>query len=363
MRAFLLAALLLSATSQGSSAAAQSQAPPQPPSVVAPATAPDADTCLTCHSDPSLTMSTTDGKSVPVHVDATIFAQSVHAKLACSDCHTGKNDMPHESRTITSKRDLTLAYDEQCRRCHFSNYTKTLDSVHQASVARGDTTAPVCVDCHGSHDIQKPAEPRTRISETCARCHKGAADAYATSVHGQHLGTANEADIPVCTDCHRSHDIGGPHQQTWGLSTADMCGRCHADETLMKKYGLSTAVLRTYLADFHGKTASLRQHQGRTPTGLVVARCTDCHGVHDIMKSDAPTSPVMKANLQKTCQKCHEGANPNFSDAWLSHYEPSLQKAPVVYAVKLAYAVLIPFMIGGLGLQILLHLWRLMVNR
>jgi hypothetical protein len=26
-------------------------------------------------------------------------------------------------------------------------------------------------------------------------------------------------------------------------------------------------------------------------------------------------------------------------------------------------AVLIPFMIGGLGLQILLHLWRLMANR
>jgi hypothetical protein len=35
----------------------------------------------------------------------------------------------------------------------------------------------------------------------------------------------------------------------------------------------------------------------------------------------------------------------------------------VVYGVKIAYAILIPFMIGGLGLQILLHLWRLMVNR
>ena len=71
----------------------------------------------------------------------------------------------------------------------------------------------------------------------------------------------------------------------------------------------------------------------------------------------------MKANLQRTCQKCHAGANPNFPGAWLSHYEPSPGKAPMVYGVKLAYAVLIPFMIGGLGLQILLHLWRLMVNR
>jgi predicted CXXCH cytochrome family protein len=330
---------------------------------VPPPQAPDADTCLECHSDPELTMPVGDGSAVSVHVDGAVFGQSVHARLACSECHPGTADVPHESRAIGSRRELTLAYDEQCRRCHFSNYTKTLDSVHQAAVARGDRTAPICVDCHGSHDIQKPAAPRTRISDTCARCHQGAAAAYSKSVHGRLLGTAAADDVPVCTDCHRSHDIGGPHQQKWGLSTADICGRCHASEPLMKKYGLSTAVLSTYLADFHGKTSALRQHQGTTPTGAVVARCTDCHGVHDIEKADDPSSPVMKSNLQKTCQKCHEDANANFPDAWLSHYEPSLTKAPVVYGVKVAYALLIPFMIGGLGLQILLHLWRLMVNR
>ena len=75
------------------------------------------------------------------------------------------------------------------------------------------------------------------------------------------------------------------------------------------------------------------------------------------------STSALKANLQKTCSKCHDDANANFPGAWLSHYEPSMKKAPIVYGVKVAYAVLIPFMIGGLGLQILLHLWRLMVNR
>jgi hypothetical protein len=74
-------------------------------------------------------------------------------------------------------------------------------------------------------------------------------------------------------------------------------------------------------------------------------------------------SNVMKANLVKTCQRCHEGATANFSSAWMSHYEPTLQKAPMVYAVRIGYMVLIPFMIGGLVLQILLHLWRVVVNR
>ncbi len=332
---------------------------PQPP---APGT-PDAETCLACHSDPSLTTKTADGSTVRLQIDRSALLGSVHAKLACADCHAGFSEVPHPPRSFRSRRELSLAYDEQCRRCHFTNYTKTLDSVHQASVARGDRVGPVCVDCHGAHDIQKPGQPRTRISDTCARCHAGVATAYAASVHGRGLATAHATDVPVCTDCHRSHEISGPHQVQWELRTPQMCGECHADESRMKKYGLSTAVLRTYLSDFHGKTASLREKHGVSTEGPVVARCTDCHGVHDIGRADDPNSPVMKANLQQTCARCHADANPNFPAAWLSHYEPSLKRAPIVYGVKVAYALLIPFMIGGLGLQILLHLWRLMVNR
>lgn len=325
--------------------------------------APEVETCLACHRDPSLATQTMDGRSLSLHVDGETFGTSVHGRLSCADCHTGMTEVPHESRTFRNAREVTVANSDACRRCHFDKHTETLDSAHQTAVARGDTMAPVCVDCHGSHDVRKPGEPRTRISETCSRCHQGVATAYAKSIHGLALETPAAGDVPVCTDCHRTHAIAGPHQETWDLRTHDMCGGCHENEPLMRRYGLSTAVVKTYLDDFHGKTASLRQHQGRTPSGAVVARCTDCHGVHDIQKADSPGSPVIKANLVKTCQKCHEGANENFPDAWLSHYEPSLSKAPLVYGVKLAYAVIIPFMIGGLGLQILLHLWRLMVNR
>ena len=82
-----------------------------------------------------------------------------------------------------------------------------------------------------------------------------------------------------------------------------------------------------------------------------------------ITRDFCPVANVIQANLLKTCRQCHADATANFPAAWLSHYEPGLHKAPLVYAVKVGYAVLIPFMIGGLGLQILLHLWRLMANR
>jgi hypothetical protein len=47
----------------------------------------------------------------------------------------------------------------------------------------------------------------------------------------------------------------------------------------------------------------------------------------------------------------------------MSHYEPSWKKAPLVYGVQLFYNILIPFMISGLVLQMLLHFWRVVVNR
>jgi predicted CXXCH cytochrome family protein len=218
------------------------------------------------------------------------------------------------------------------------------------------------VDCHGAHAIAKPGQPRATISLTCAKCHAGVSATYARSVHGKAMADGNQ-DVPVCTDCHRSHDIAGPREQHWRMNTPELCGSCHTNAALMKKYALSINVLQTYVEDFHGMTASLQRDEQANSETKFVAICTDCHGVHDITKVDDPDSRVMRTNLVKACQRCHTGATENFPAAWLSHYEPSLERAPLVYGVKLFYAIIIPFIMGGLVLQILLHLWRVVVNR
>ncbi len=325
----------------------------------------DIDTCLSCHGDKSMSVKLPSGETRDLFVEREAFTRSVHGgKLGCTDCHTDIVDVPHASKPFASKREFTIAYYEACKRCHFANYSKTLDSVHYPAIARGDRMAPTCVDCHGAHDVTRPNQPRSHISQTCAVCHQGVSNTYAKSVHGRALIEEKNVDVPTCTDCHQSHAIAGPHAPGWRLKSPDLCANCHANAGMMKKYGLSTSVMQTYLADFHGTTASLQKSE--TPAvegGQVVALCIDCHGVHDIMKTDAPNSAVMKANVTKTCQKCHPGASQNFSAAWLSHYEPTFKNAPLVYSVKIAYYILIPFMIGGLVLQILLHLWRVVVNR
>jgi predicted CXXCH cytochrome family protein len=321
------------------------------------------DSCLDCHTDQSMTFDLKGGEKLSLYVDKANFAKSVHGEmLRCTDCHSDKKDDHADGEIpLKTKREVTVAYYEQCKGCHFANYTKTLDGVHYTLMSKGNTKAALCVDCHGAHDISRPGQPRNRISQMCSRCHAEQAKVYAASVHG--MAVESSSDVPVCTDCHRAHDTADPRDGALAIRTPEICGRCHGDEKLMKKYGLSTHVVDTYLADFHGMAASLQHGKTKESGERLAAVCSDCHGVHDIRKSNDPNSAVMSANLGKTCAKCHPGAGATFPKAWLSHYQPTLEKAPMVWAVQLFYRVLIPFMIGGLVLQIALHLWRVVVNR
>ena len=115
----------------------------------------------------------------------------------------------------------------------------------------------------------------------------------------------------------------------------------------MAKYGISTHVFDTYISDFHGTTVELFEKIAPDQeTNKPV--CIDCHGVHDMRKVDDPESHVIKENLLATCQKCHPDATTNFPTAWLGHYEPSAENAPLIFFVNLFYKIIIPVTIGGM---------------
>jgi hypothetical protein len=325
----------------------------------APATVQD---CLACHGDPDLSITLGSGETQSLQVDAGAYARSVHGSaLNCTACHPGFAEQPHPAVNTASRATFRAAFADACKTCHLDNDRKAHDGVHYQLLAAGDTRAPLCADCHTAHATLPPARPRARISQTCGKCHPTVVAAYRESVHGRALLDGNP-DVPACTDCHRAHDIKDPRQRAWLLDTPQMCGKCHSDPKLAAKYGMSDKVLQTYLADFHGMTASLHSRKNTDGTRFT-ALCVDCHGVHDIKRVKDPDSHVIRANLVKTCQKCHAGAGPTFPAAWLSHYEPSPAKAPLVYGVKVFYRVFIPFVIGGLLLQMGLHLWRFWVGR
>ena len=320
------------------------------------------DVCLACHGDSSASMELGNGKTLSLYVDHKTLTGSVHAGLACTDCHSDITTVPHPTRTFPDEHAVSLAYYQVGKQCHFDEYSRLLDDVHYAALAKGNQSAPTCVDCHGSHAIAPPAQPRSRISNACARCHKTIADEYVKSVHGKALIEQGNNDVPGCTDCHHAHDTANPLSASWHLQIPQLCAGCHANKQLMAKYGISTAVLTTYLNDFHGMTATLERTEKARPREFT-ATCTDCHGVHDIQKVNGTGLVSIKENLLTTCRRCHTDASANFPSAWLGHYEPSLRHSPLVYVVNLFYTIFIPFVIGGLVLQILLHLWRAVVNR
>lgn len=332
--------------------------PTPTPTPLPAATPPPPEPCLACHGTPGLTKALPSGEVLQLYVDGQAFETSVHGgRLFCSDCHRQYETFPHPPRQVSTRREYTLTLYEVCRRCHFANYTRTLDSIHYQLLSLGDQRTPVCIDCHGSHEVMPPEKPRANISRTCSRCHPAIYEEYISSVHGRALVGENNLDVPVCTDCHGAHIIRDPRTAAFHLATPELCTKCHSDPVLMGRYGLSTRVTQTYLRDFHGATISLRSG-AKEGAPFLEAVCTDCHGVHDITRTDDPSSPVMRANLLNTCRKCHPGATENFPAAWLSHYEPGLDKAPLVYIVRLFYLVFIPFVLLGLSLHVLLDLWK-----
>jgi hypothetical protein len=319
--------------------------------------------CMDCHGNPELSMTFPNGDVLSLYLDGEGFRHSVHGtRLACADCHQRNMTVPHKVPNVQSRRQLALVEYEVCKRCHFENYTRTLDSMHFDAMAEGKEEAPICTDCHSAHNVIRLTESHPQIAATCSACHEDIANEYQESVHGTALAEDANPDVPVCITCHGVHNISSATTASFRQASVDLCATCHADRELMDKYDISADVFKTYVDDFHGKTVGFYQEE-TSEVWPDVAVCTDCHGVHDIKKVDDPDSPVIKENLVETCRQCHEDATANFSSAWLSHYEPSLDKAPIVYAVKQYYKFLIPAMVFGLALNIVLDLWRLARNR
>ena len=108
------------------------------------------------------------------------------------------------------------------------------------------------------------------------------------------------------------------------------CGSCHKD------------LSETYLETMHGKTYTLGY--------MAAAKCSDCHGAHDILSINDPESKVGPKNVVSTCQKCHANANEQFTGylTHATHHDPD--KYPILFWVFWGMTGLLvgTFIIAGL---------------
>lgn len=360
--AAILAALLLALAGMWFvSPPARAQETPVPPGTANP----DNAACLACHRQEGLHLVFPGGEALPVTMDGLDLLGSVHAELRCQDCHTDIAGYPHGAPPANDHRDLQIHYSHSCANCHDQQAMQEVDSIHAQLQASGMTEAAVCADCHGSHSVQRissshPDVSPTASAEICQQCHSGIHGQFVDSVHGEALISGNP-DVPTCVTCHPAHTAADPRTLAFRLQSPEMCGDCHADQALMAKYGISTQVFDTYVADFHGTTVMLfeKTHPGQ-PTNKAV--CIDCHGVHDIAPATRDSEQI-QANILPRCQECHPDASINFAASWLGHYAPNFESAPLVTTVTWFYRILIPMVVGFFVVYVGLDAYRHIMDR
>ncbi|MBU0618335.1 MAG: hypothetical protein KKI02_11505, partial [Planctomycetes bacterium] len=271
----------------------------------------------------------------------------------CRDCHGTHNTLSaRDPDSPTFKLQLPLT----CARCHTNAQLMDETHVHQPQAARqyiesmhgrgliskGLIIAPSCNDCHGVHSIWPASDPRSRIHRdniphTCGTCHIGVQRTYRKSVHGALLA-AGDDEAPVCSSCHTAHDIIRPEGVAFKLASDERCGECHADR------------LERYRETFHGKAMAL---------GLPgVAACYDCHGQHNIVRTDTAGGPLSRENRLETCRKCHPKATEKFT-SYIAHADHSdREHYPVLYWTFLFMTTIVVGTFAFFGVHTLLWFVR-----
>src|SRR5690242_4238588 len=106
---------------------------------------------------------------------------TVHAALACSQCHEKHEEYPHPAKVVKPA----------CATCHTQAGDDYAKGVHGQAVAKGNAGAPECSTCHNNaHEVLDPQSSNFRkaVPDTCGMCHSDISDQYKTSVHGQAVG-------------------------------------------------------------------------------------------------------------------------------------------------------------------------------
>jgi Cytochrome c7 and related cytochrome c len=235
---------------------------------------------------------------------ATVGVHSQHG-VRCVDCHGGNPDVStlpaaHQGRFVGSTNKVQTA--ELCGSCHSDpnrmrpyglptgELSQFRTSKHgQLLFGSGNTDAPTCTDCHGTHIIYPPYDARskvypTNIPGTCAHCHADTKlmakyhlrtdqfDQFRSSAHGVALFQQQNFAAPTCISCHGAHSALPPT----GGQIASVCGQCHSlvDQAFQQgPHGLASQA-----GNLHGCLACHSNHgTDRVASDKIAAMCDKCH--------------------------------------------------------------------------------------
>ena len=150
----------------------------------------------------------------------------------CVDCHGAHGILgPKSSDSPVNPRHVP----DTCAKCHADaalvaehglNPKVVEDwrgSVHAKLLLEdGDTSAPQCATCHGSHGAIPPGF--ARVSAVCGKCHERQRELFETSPHAR---LVEGGEFEACVVCHSNHRVQPASEQI--LERA--CKLCHEPDS------------------------------------------------------------------------------------------------------------------------------------
>lgn len=299
------------------------------------------DTCGHCHDQARSDLLLSDHRSAGEE-----DAQGVAGPLSCQVCH---HEDPHAILPVDNMQSPVFVNNQVrlCGECHEEPWQEYRVSVHGHGLEHaGLLKTAVCADCHSAHAILSAEHAEstlheTRVAHTCGKCHRFIEERLRKSVHGLGVGPGGQAPkaapggtvrrTPSCTDCHAGHDLPDPRSPAARNQQADRCGNCHTE--------LQTA----YRLSMHGALSDLGYTAG--------AKCSDCHGAHDILPLDDPQSRMAPGNRIVTCARCHEGISPNLASFDPHANQHDRQRSALVFWVYRGVLAFIIVVFGFFGVH------------
>jgi len=153
---------------------------------------------------------------------------------SCNDCHNvhAFNVPPAGTRERTAWH---LGISDLCGKCHEDQLETWTDSAHGQQIkVKHNPQAADCADCHTTHNVKKTSAKTTKLEITanCGSCHNDAYESYKATYHGQ-ITTLGYTNTAKCYNCHGSHEILSPKDPKSMMhldNRLETCQSCHSGE-------------------------------------------------------------------------------------------------------------------------------------
>lgn len=278
----------------------------------------------------------------PTEYALTVFQAAQYGATESGKSTSGPANKFDHGRHFRGKSDR-VAIPALCGGCHadverMNPYGLRTDQLSQYRVSghgrrlesAGDNRVAVCIDCHGSHEILRPDDPKSlvhfqNIPATCGRCHANEAlmgefglsstivGEYQDSVHGKAVLERGDSGAPTCASCHGSHGAAPPGFANVG----HVCGKCHQqteEHFLQSMHGRLPNFPRCI--GCHSGSADLRDHR----IGRAMIRAEELIAIYKQVSRETTSVDALRSrfdrevevisptrNLDTTCGRCHSG--------------------------------------------------------